>query len=397
MSAAAGLGSPRRSSGSRWWHRRGVRRAFWQALLAGALVLALGWFVDNARGNLPRMGIQFGFGFLQQSASFEIGENLIGFEPGQSILRAYLAGMANTIHVAVLGIVLATFLGLSVALARLSRNWLLAGLARLYVELFRNTPLLLQLLFIHITLAQAMPPPRQAWQPIPGVFLSNRGIVMPSLVPDPAHLWIAAALSIGLIGALAVRRWARARQDATGLRPATGAAVLALIAGPPLAVFLAAGAPFALETPSLAGFNFRGGHTVSPEFATILVGLVLYSAAFMAETMRAGILGVRRGQVDAARSLGLGRGATLRLVVLPQALRIIVPPLTSQYLSLTKSSSLAVAVGYPDLMRVYTVVSADTGRPIECIAIIIAVYLTLSLLTALFMNWYNRRIAVVER
>ncbi len=381
----------------RWWNRRGVRRLFWQVLLAGAFVAVVGYFVGNVRQNLPRMGIQFGFDFLAQPAGFEIGENLIGFAPGQSIFRAYLAGMVNTIHVASLGIALATILALAIALARLSPNWLLSKIAWAYIELFRNTPLLLQLLFLHITFAQTLPAPRLAWSPVPGVFLSNRGLLLPALVVEPAHLWAAAAFLLGLAGTWLVRRWARRRQEATGIRPATGWQTAALLAGLPLVVFVAGGAPLALDLPALRGFNFQGGHTMSPEFATILFGLVFYSAAFMAETMRAGILGVRQGQVDAAQSLGLGRLLTLRLVVLPQAMRIIVPPLTSQYLSLTKSSSLAVAVGYPDLMRVYTVVSADTGRPIECIAVVVAVYLTLSLLTALFMNWYNRRIAIVER
>lgn len=383
--------------GSRWWNRRGVRRLFWQAVLAAVFVAVIGYFVGNVRQNLPRMGIQFGFDFLAQPAGFEIGENLIGFAPGQSIFRAYLAGMVNTIHVAVLGIVLATILALLVALARLSPNWLLSKLAWAYIELFRNTPLLLQLLFLHITFAQTLPAPRQAWSPLPGVFLSNRGLLLPALVVEPAHVWAAAAFVLGLAGAWFVRRQARRRQEATGIRPATGWKTAGLLVGLPLVVFVSGGAPLALDLPALRGFNFQGGHTMSPEFATILFGLVFYSAAFMAETMRAGILGIRRGQIDAAKSLGLGRLATMRLVVLPQAMRIIVPPLTSQYLSLTKSSSLAVAVGYPDLMRVYTVVTADTGRPIECIAVVVAVYLTLSLLTALFMNWYNRRIAIVER
>ena len=383
--------------GSRWWNRRGVRRLFWQAVLGAVFVAVIGYFVGNVRQNLPRMGIQFGFDFLAQPAGFEIGENLIGFAPGQSIFRAYLAGMVNTIHVAVLGIILATILALLIALARLSPNWLLSKLAWAYIELFRNTPLLLQLLFLHITFAQTLPAPRQAWSPLPGVFLSNRGLLLPALGVEPAHVWAAAAFVLGLAGAGFGPPPARRRQEATGIRPATGWKTAALLVGLPLVVFVAGGAPLALDLPALRGFNFQGGHTMSPEFATILFGLVFYSAAFMAETMRAGILGIRRGQIDAAKSLGLGRLATMRLVVLPQAMRIIVPPLTSQYLSLTKSSSLAVAVGYPDLMRVYTVVTADTGRPIECIAVVVAVYLTLSLLTALFMNWYNRRIAIVER
>ena len=395
--ASLSASPPGRTPASRWFNRRGVRRAFWQAVLALAVLAALAWLVGNVRQNLPRMGIQFGFDFLAQPAGFEVGENLIGFQPGQSIFRAYLAGMVNTIHVAVLGILLSTMLAMLLALARLSPNWLLSRLAWAYIELFRNTPLLLQLLFLHITFAQVLPAPRLAWSPLPGVFLSNRGFMLPSLVVEPAHIWAAAAFGLGLVGTWWLQRRARRIQEATGIRPATGWGTAALLAGLPVAVFVAGGAPFAVDLPVLGGFNFRGGHTMSPEFAAILFGLVFYSAAFMAETMRAGILGVRRGQIDAAQSLGLGRLLTLRLVVMPQAMRIIVPPLTSQYLSLTKSSSLAVAVGYPDLMRVYTVVSADTGRPIECIAVVVAVYLTLSLLTALLMNAYNRRIALVER
>ncbi|BBK32637.1 general L-amino acid transport system permease protein [Stella humosa] len=386
-----------RASTSRWWNRRGVRRLFWQLVAAAAFLAVLAWFVGNVRQNLPRMGIQFGFDFLAQPAGFEIGENLIGFRPGQSIFRAYLAGMVNTIHVAILGILLATILAMVVAMARLSPNWLLSRLAWAYVEVFRNTPLLLQLLFLHITFAQVLPAPRAAWSPVTGVFLSNRGLMLPALVVQPAHVAALAAFVAGLAGVWWLRRRARLRQEATGIRPSTASATIALLLGLPVAVFVAGGAPLALDLPALRGFNFQGGHTMSPEFASILFGLVFYSAAFMAETMRAGILGVRRGQIDAAQSLGLNRLATLRLVVMPQAMRIIVPPLTSQYLSLTKSSSLAVAVGYPDLMRVYTVVTADTGRPIECIAVVVAVYLTLSLLTALAMNVYNRHVAIVER
>ncbi len=393
--AAIALDPP--AAPTRWWNRRGVRRFVWQCLLAAALLAALGWLVGNVRQNLPRMGIQFGFDFLAQPAGFEVGENLIGYQPGQTIFRAYLAGMVNTIHVAVLGILFATMLALTLALARLSPNWLLSRLAWAYIELFRNTPLLLQLLFLHITFAQVLPAPRLAWSPLPGVFLSNRGFMLPALVVEPAHVAAAIAFLAGLAGTWLLQRRAGRRQAATGVRPRTGWATSALVAALPLAVFAAGGAPLALDLPALRGFNFQGGHTMSPEFAAILFGLVFYSAAFMAETIRAGILGIRRGQIDAAQSLGLGRLLTLRLVVLPQAMRIIVPPLTSQYLSLTKSSSLAVAVGYPDLMRVYTVVTADTGRPIECIAVVVAVYLTLSLLTALAMNLYNRRIAVVER
>ncbi len=376
----------------RLWLRPAVRAVAWQGLALAALG-ALGlWVWGNVAANLPRMKLQLGFDFLSARAAFEIGDNLLGYRAGDTILFAFAAGLANTLQVAALGIVLTTILATLIALARLSRNLMLARAAWLYVETMRNIPLLLQLLFWHTFIVRALPGPRQAWTPLAGVFVSNRGVTFPTLDWQPALAWMLVAAAAGAALAVAWIRRARARRDATGVAPAVVLPTLALVALPPLLAWIAAGEPATVEVPALRGFNFVGGGNVSPEFVALLFALVTYQAGFAAETIRSGILGVPKGQIEAARSLGLSRPRMLRFVVLPQALRIVVPPLTSQYLSLTKNSSLAVAVGYPELVRVSSVVIGDTGRSVECIAIILLVYLSLSLATAALMNRYNARL-----
>jgi general L-amino acid transport system permease protein len=372
------------------------RGIVYQVLVVSA-VLALGWYlVNNTLTNLAARGIATGFDFLGREAGFDIGESPIAYSAADNYLTALAVGLLNTLEIAVIGIVLATILGTVVGIARLSGNWLVARLATFYVEAVRNVPLLLQL-FVWYGLVTSLPSPRQALNPLPGIFLSNRGLKIPVPEAHPIYAALLAALVAGLVVAWAVRRWAVARQERTGRFFPWGITGTAVVLGLPLAVFLAAGAPFTLDVPELKGFNFSGGGTLSPEFAALLAGLTVYTAAFIAEIVRSGILAVPHGQTEAAMSLGLSRGKTLRLVILPQALRVIVPPLTSQYLNLTKNSSLAVAIGYPDLVSVANTTINQTGHAVEGVGIIMAVFLTISLALSFLMNWYNAKVALVTR
>jgi len=386
-----------RPSRPAFWRDPAVRGIAYQVLFV-AIVVAAGWFlVHNTLVNLGRQNIATGFGFLGREASFAIGESLIAYAPSDTYARAFLVGLVNTLYVAILGIVLATIFGTLIGIARLSRNWLVANLSLVYVETFRNIPLALQLLFWWSLLRAGAPAPRQAWQPLPGFFVSNRGVEFPVPQSNPAHLWMFLAFVVGLAGAVGVSRWAKRRQIATGAQFPSGRVGAGLIVGLPLLVFVAAGAPMALDWPALKGFNFAGGSAVSPEFTALLLGLIIYTASFIAEIVRAGILSVSWGQTEAASALGLKPGLTMRLVVLPQALRVIIPPITSQYLNLTKNSSLAVIIGYPDLVSIANTTMNQTGQAVEGIALIMAVYLAISLMIALAMNLYNRAVALVER
>jgi len=312
-----------------WRSARGKRIAY-QAAAIGAAVLVAWFLVSNTIQNLEERRIASGFGFLGREAGFEIGESaFLRYSASDSYLRALVVGLSNTLAVALIGVVLATGLGTLVGLLRLSKNFLLKTLSAAYVEFIRNVPLLVQLFFWYAVITEGMPGPREALSPLPGVFLSNRGIYIPTFS----------------------------------------------------------------SSPELQGFNFVGGAALSPEFAALLIGLVAYTAAFIAEIVRAGILAVDRGQGEAAHALGLSRGQTTRLVILPQALRVIIPPMTSQYLNLTKNSSLAVAIGYPDLVSIANTAMNQTGQAIEGITIIMAVYLTISLSISAFMNWYNAHVA----
>ena len=379
------------------WHDPAIRGIAFQILFVAAVVAAGGFLVHNTLANLERQNIATGFGFLGREAAFGIGESLIAYSPADSYARAFLVGLTNTLYVAALGIVLATILGTAMGLARLSSNWLIAKLAQIYVETFRNIPLALQLFFWWGLLRWSAPAPRQAWQPLADVFVSNRGIVFPVPQAHPVHPWMLGALVVGVGAAWGLARWARLRQARTGRPFPSGWAGLAPVFGLPLAVFLAAGAPLSLDVPALHGFNFTGGTAVSPEFAALLFGLVIYTGSFIAEIVRAGILAVSWGQSEAALALGLTAWQRMRLVVLPQALRVIVPPMTSQYLSLTKNSSLAVIIGFPDLVSVANTTINQTGQAVEGIAMIMAVYLAISLAISLLMNLYNRAVALVER
>lgn len=359
----------------------------------------LGWFlISNTLANLEARHIASGFGFLAREAGFAIGEtSFIPYSAADSYLRALTVGLANTFRVALFGIVAATVLGMLIGLARLSHNWLVAKLAAGYIEFVRNVPLLVQLFLWYAIITENLPGLREALEPLPGVYLANRGIHFPVPAWNPAHAWMIAAFAGGIVAAIAFAWWASRRQARAGKRPPVLAGILALLIVPPAIAWLAGGAPTEMSVPRLEGFNFVGGGVLTPEFAALTLGLIIYTAAFIAEIVRAGVLAIPLGQFEAAYALGMRRGLAMRLVVLPQALRVIVPPLTSQYLNIAKNSSLAVAIGYPDLVSIANTAMNQTGQAIEGIAIIMAVYLTISLSISVFMNWYNARIALTER
>ncbi len=378
------------------WADERVRNIVWQVLVVGAIGYVFWWLYRNTSYNLEVRRIATGFGFLQREAGLPIAESLIEYDPSMTYLRALTVGVLNTLKVAIVGIILATILGTLLGVARLSKNWLLARIAGAYVEVVRDLPLLLQLLFWY-ALLQALPGPRQAMNPVDGVFLSNRGLKLPWFQWEHAHSMALLAFAVGAIATWAWRRAARAKQMRDGEPRKVWPVAVALMLALPLAVWAALGAPFTPDVPFLRGFNFQGGLTVSPEFFALLLGLTLYTAGFIAEIVRAGILAVHQGQWEAAQALGLPRGRVMNLVVLPQAMRVIIPPMTSQFLNITKNSSLAVAIGYQDIVSIANTTLNQTGQAIEGIAIIMAVYLTISLSISLFMNWYNARIALVER
>jgi general L-amino acid transport system permease protein len=364
-----------------------------------AAVLWFGYeFALNAKANLDAHKITSGFGFLDQTAGFGVNQSLIPYSESDTYGRVFLVGLLNTLLVSAIGIVLATILGFFVGLARLSPNWLVARLAGGYVELIRNLPLLFQILFWYLAVLGTLPGPRQSISLLGEVFLNNRGLFVPAPVAGEGAGWVAAAFVLAVMAIIALRLWARRRQERTGRQFPLFWTGLALIVVLPLAALVATGFPIGFEKPELRGFNFVGGVRLTPEFVALLVALTTYTAAFIAEVVRAGVLAVPRGQTEAALALGLRRPLTLRLIVVPQALRVIVPPLTNQYLNLTKNSSLAVAVGYPDLVAVFAGTTlSQTGQAIEVIAITMAVYLAISLLTSGLMNWYNAHIRVAER
>jgi general L-amino acid transport system permease protein len=375
-----------------------VRTIAYQALLCGVIAFLAWSAVNNAVDNLRRAHIASGFEFWDYTSGFDISQTLIDYTSTSTYGRAFWVGLLNTLLVAGLGVVLATILGFLVGIARLSKNWLLSRIAGGYVELIRNLPLLLQLLFWYNAVLKALPELRDSLAIPGGAFLNNRGLFLPQPAFQPGFGAVLVALAIGVVGSIAFRVWARKRQEQTGQQAPVVLVALGLIVGLPLIVFLLAGSPITLSYPEMGRFNIRGGLEVLPELAALLFGLVIYTGAFIAEVVRAGILAVAHGQTEAASSLGLRPGPSLRLVVIPQAMRVIIPPLTNQYLNLTKNSSLAVFVGYPDLVQVFTgTVLNQTGQAVEVVAVTMAVYLTISLVTSLVMNWYNNRIALVER
>jgi general L-amino acid transport system permease protein len=374
-----------------------VRAVFYQLVLLAA-VLWFGYeFYLNAKTNLDAQKITSGFGFLDNTAGFGVSQSLIAYNEADTYGRVFLVGLLNTLLVAGLGTVLATILGFAIGIARLSPNWLLARLAGGYVELIRNLPLLFQILFWYLAALGALPGPRQSISLFGEIFLNNRGLIVPAPVAGEGAGAVVAAFAVGLLAATALGFWAKRHRDRTSRRLPLLWPGFALVIGPPLVVLVATGFPIGFARPELRGFNFVGGVRLIPEFVALLVALTTYTAAFIAEVVRAGVLAVPRGQTEAAFALGLRRGLALRLIVVPQALRVIVPPLTNQYLNLTKNSSLAVAIGYPDLFAVFAGTTLNqTGQAIEIIAVTMAVYLAISLLTSALMNWYNAHIQVAS-
>jgi general L-amino acid transport system permease protein len=374
-----------------------IRAILYQMAMLGMVGLLGYYLFSNTVENLHRQSIATGFGFFHKEASFEIGESLIQYSAADTYLKALLIGALNTIKVAFVGIVLTVILGTFLGIARLSTNWLVSKLAAIYIEVMQDIPILLQLFFWYSFFYDILPPPREAIEPVSGVFMSNRGLVFAVPESHPAYKYMAAALIAGCIAVFFVHRWARKRQDKTGQIFPVFSFSIGIIIGLPLVAWLLAGAPHKMSVPELVGFNFQGGLNMSPEFGALLLGLVIYTAAFVAEIVRAGIQAISRGQTEAAMAIGLKPGQVLSLVILPQALRVIIPPLTSQMLNLTKNSSLAVAIGFPDFVSVASTTINQTGQAIEGISLIMVVYLCFSLLTSLFMNWYNKKMALVER
>ncbi len=380
------------------WNYPRVRALMLQALFLAAVLAFLAYIVGNTLDNLEQRGISTGFGFLSSEAGFGIIQTLIDYSESASFGRTFLVGLLNTLLVSILGIVLATLLGFLIGVARLSGNWLIARLATAYIEIFRNIPLLLQIFFWYFAVLRALPMPRQSLALGDAVFFNLRGLYLPKPVFQPGFEWVLGAFLVTLVAVALLLRWAHHRQERTGRVLPAGRFALLLVGILPLTIYFLAGSPLTWEYPEFSGFNFRGGMVIIPELTALLLALSIYTAAFIAEIVRAGILAVSHGQTEAARALGLRPGQTLRLVVIPQALRVIIPPLTSQYLNLLKNSSLATAIGYPDLVAVFAGTTLNqTGQAVEVIAMTMAVYLGLSLLISLFMNWYNARISLVER
>ncbi|MEA3363285.1 MAG: amino acid ABC transporter permease [Thermodesulfobacteriota bacterium] len=380
-----------------FWRDAG-KRAIGVQIIALFIVSGVSYYLfSNTQANLARQSIATGFGFWGKEASFEIGESLIRYSAADSYARALLVGALNTLKVAFIGIILTTVLGSFVGIARLSSNWLVSKVAGIFIEVMQNIPILLQLFFWYAIFYESFPSPRQALNPIKGVFLCNRGFIFAIPEAHSAHMAMGWMFLAVLIGGWFLNRWGYKRQELTGQAFPAGRITTALAIFLPLLIWALYGAPTAMNVPELRGFNFQGGLSVSPEFSALLLGLVLYTSAFVAEIVRAGIQSISRGQIEAAKAIALRPGQVLRLVILPQALRVIIPPLTSQMLNLTKNSSLAVAIGYADFVAVANTTINQTGQAIEGVAMIMVVYLFFSLTTSIFMNWYNKHMALVER
>lgn len=380
------------------WRQPVFRATVFQILLVLGILLFGYYLLSNTLQNMEQRGITTGFGFLSNEAGFGILKSLIEYDETDTYGRTFLVGLLNTLLVAVLGIFFATFIGFFMGIARLSKNWLVARLATVYIETFRNIPLLLQIMFWYFAVLRPLPLPRQSLSMGDLVFLNNRGLFMPQPIPEPGFWVVGVALLIAVIAVVFITRWAHRRQEQTGQQFPTLSVGLGLILVLPLLVFWLSGSPMHLEYPVLGGFNFRGGMEVIPELAALVLALSIYTGAFIAEAVRSGILSVTHGQTEAAYALGLRPRTTLKLVIVPQAMRVIIPQLTSQFLNLTKNSSLATAIGYPDLVNVFAGTTLNqTGQAVEVIAMTMGVYLSISLLISMFMNWYNKRKMLVER
>ncbi len=387
-----------RPAGPKPWYDPRVRSLVFQAITI-AVVFWIGWtLIDNTLSNMQSRGISTGFGFLDESAGFGIIMHLIPYDATMSYGRTFFVGLLNTLLVSAMGVVAATVLGFVIGVARLSSNWLVARLALVYIEVIRNIPLLLQIFFWYFAVLRNLPSPRQSMNLGDWLFLNNRGLYLPEPLAQDGFGLVTGALVVAIVGVFMLRTWAVKRQKTTGQTFPVFAVSASMIIGLPLVAYFLAGQPLEWGLPELKGFNFRGGVSLIPELAALWVALSLYTASFIAEIVRSGILSVSKGQTEAAKALGLPNRLTLRLVVIPQAMRVIIPPLTSQYLNLVKNSSLATAIGYPDLVSVFMGTTLNqTGQAVEVVAITMAVYLTISLLISLFMNFYNRAVAIKER
>jgi general L-amino acid transport system permease protein len=386
---------PKRSAFS--WRSHQARGVVYQVAALSFIALMVWLLVSNTMENMRVRGIQSGFDFLLQPAGFDIGEDWIGYDSNDRYWRAFLVGLVNTLRVAIIGIVLTTILGTLLGIGRFSRNALVRGLCYGYVEMFRNIPVLLQLLMWYLLFTEYLPQISQAWNIGDLLFLSKNGISFPTPVWALGHTLAVLGLLLGAVAAYVLAARARKRFEQTGHVQKVLWQCVAMVAGGALLGWLAGGAPWQWNIPKMSEVQVEGGGAFTPEYMTVLMGLVLYTSAFVAEVVRGGIASVSLGQHEASASLGLSRWNSMRLVVLPQALRVIIPPMTNQFLNLTKNSSLAVAVGYPDLVSIANTSLNQTGRAVECIAIIMAIYLTTSLLTSGFMNWFNARAAIKER
>ena len=378
------------------WRSQAFRGVIYQ-VIAIALIVAVVWFLaHNTLYNMRIRGIQSGFDFLTGPAGFDIGESLYPFDSGQPYWQAFVVGVTNTLRVAIAGIILATILGTLLGVGRFSRNALVRGLCYGYVELFRNVPVLLQLIMWYLLFTEVLPAASDAWVVGP-FFLSKGGLSFPIPVWAAGQFWAAVGLVAGVALAIVYRKWAFKQFEATGKLKSMFWVPVAISLSVSLLGWVAGGAPTAFEYPIKGEFAIEKGGSLTPEFLSVLLGLTVYTAAFIAEVVRSGIQSVARGQGEAAAALGLDPGQTMRLVMLPQALRVIIPPMTNQFLNLTKNSSLAVAIGYPDVVSIANTALNQTGRAVECIAIVMLVYLSTSLSTSLLMNWYNNRSAIQER
>jgi len=383
---------------TRFWHDPAKRALLFQGLLILGVFSVVGLIVQNTLQNLESRGITTGFDFLSQRAGFGIVQSLVEYTESSSYGQTFLVGLMNTILVSAMGIIAATIIGFIMGIARLSNNWLISKIASAYVEIFRNIPLLLQIFFWYFAVLRGLPSPRQSFEPLDNMYLNVRGLFMPEPIYGVGFGWVVLTFMAAVAGVFVLARWSKKRQDKTGQSFPVFWTSIALVIGLPLIVYWLMGSPLTWENPELRGFNFKGGMTIIPELAALWVALSIYTAAFIAEIVRSGIEAISKGQTEAAEALGLSSTKVLRLVVIPQSVRIIIPPLTSQYLNLIKNSSLATAIGYPDLVSVFAGTTLNqTGQAIEVIFMTMLVYLTLSLLVSSFMNWFNNRMALVER
>ena len=390
--------SPDSSSRVPLWRLPAFRAIVFQVLLVLGILAFGHYLLSNTLHNMEQRGITTGFGFLSNEAGFGILQSLVPYDETYSYGRTFLVGLLNTLLVAALGIFFATLVGFFVGIARLSPNWLVARLATAYIEIFRNVPLLLQIRCWYFAVLRPLPLPRQSLSLGDSVFLNNRGLFLPKPVAEEGFWLVGLAFGLALLLVFGIARWARRRQNATGRQFPTASSGLVLLVGIPVLAYWLSGSPLHWDYPVLGGFNFSGGLEVIPELAALTLALSIYTAAFIAEAVRSGIVAVSHGQTEAAYALGLRPRVTLKLVVIPQAMRVIIPQLTSQYLNLTKNSSLATAIGYPDLVNVFAGTTLNqTGQAVEVIAMTMAVYLSISLIISMLMNWYNKRNQLIER